>query len=97
VIEGGVALVWQIETGLKCGRWLPRKLRNTVLMQHHDKRRAASEIVVADLRGGTFPEIVLHRLRQVEPIPKIETGLERGQRLPRKPRNTLILLEREKK
>jgi hypothetical protein len=50
----GVALVRKNETGLKCSRWLPRKLKNTVLMQHHDKRRAASEIVVADSRGGTF-------------------------------------------
>jgi hypothetical protein len=33
---------------------LPRKLRNTVLMQHHAKRRAASQIVVADSRGGSF-------------------------------------------
>jgi hypothetical protein len=50
----GVELVRKIETGLRCGRWLQRKLRNTVLMQYHDKRRAASEIVVADSRGRTF-------------------------------------------
>jgi hypothetical protein len=50
----GIALVLKIKTGLECGRWLPTKLRNTVLMQHHDKRRAALEIIVACSRGGTF-------------------------------------------
>jgi hypothetical protein len=40
--------------GLECGRLLPRKQRKTVLMQHQDKRKAASEIVVAYSRGGTF-------------------------------------------
>jgi hypothetical protein len=50
----GVELVWKIETGFRCCPWLQRKLRNTVLMQHHDKRRAASEIVVAYSRGRTF-------------------------------------------
>jgi hypothetical protein len=39
----------------------------------------------------------LHKLRQAESVRKIETGLERGQWLPRNLRNTLLLLEREKK
>jgi hypothetical protein len=39
----------------------------------------------------------LHKLRQVESVRKIETGLERGQRLPRKLRNPVLLLEREKR
>jgi hypothetical protein len=60
-------------------------------MQHHDKRRAASEIFVADSRGRTFSAF------EVESVRKIETGLERGQRLPRKLRNTVLLLERENK
>jgi hypothetical protein len=54
LVINSVALVWKNETELECGRWLPRKVRKTVLMQHHDKRRAASEIVVADSRGGTI-------------------------------------------
>jgi hypothetical protein len=39
----GVPSVLKIEMGLKCGRCLPRKLRNTVLMQHHDNSRASLE------------------------------------------------------
>jgi hypothetical protein len=39
----------------------------------------------------------LHKLRQVKSVRKIETGLERGQRLPRKLRNTVLLVDREKK
>ena len=53
----GVESVRKIETGYKCGQWLLRKLRNTVFMQQDDKthkRRPASEIVVADSRGGMF-------------------------------------------
>ncbi len=43
-----VESVLKIETGLECSQWLPKTQRNTVLMQHHDKRRAASEIVIDD-------------------------------------------------
>jgi hypothetical protein len=53
VIKGAPS-VQKIETVLERGWWLSRKLRNTVLMQRQDKRRAALEIVVADSRGGAF-------------------------------------------
>jgi hypothetical protein len=43
-----VESVLKIETGFECSQWLPKTQRNTVLMQHHDKRRAASEIVIDD-------------------------------------------------
>jgi hypothetical protein len=50
----GVESVWRIEMGLECCQRLPRKLINTVLMQHHVKRRAALEIIVADSRERKF-------------------------------------------
>ena len=53
-VLNGVDSVRKIETGLECGQWLLRKLRNTVFMQQDYKRRPASEIVVADSRGGIF-------------------------------------------
>ena len=49
-----VDLVRKIETGLECGQWLLRKLRNSVFMQQDYKRRPASEIVDADSRGRIF-------------------------------------------
>jgi hypothetical protein len=53
-VLNGVESVRKIKTGLECDQWLLRKLRNTVFMQTVDKRRSASEIVVADSRGGIF-------------------------------------------
>ena len=53
-VLNGVNSVRKIETGLECGHWLLRKLRNTVFMKQDYKRRPASEIVVADSRGGIF-------------------------------------------
>jgi hypothetical protein len=49
-----VESVRKIETGLERGQWLSRKMRNTVLMQQNDLLTPASEIVVADSRGGIF-------------------------------------------
>ena len=49
----GVELVRKIETGLERGRWLSRKLRNTVLMLSM-RKGDPPEIVVADSRGGMF-------------------------------------------
>jgi hypothetical protein len=49
-----VELVLKLETGLQkgiSGHGLPRKRRKTMLMQHHVRRRAALEIVVANSRG----------------------------------------------
>jgi hypothetical protein len=39
----------------------------------------------------------LHKLRQIELVWKIEKGLERGQWFPSKLRNTVLLVEHEKK
>jgi hypothetical protein len=39
----GVELVQKIEMGLECGQTLPRKLRNTVLMQQQAKKLSAPE------------------------------------------------------
>ena len=50
----GVESVRKIETGLERGRWLSRKLRNTVLMQQDDLLTPASEIVAAYSRVGIF-------------------------------------------
>jgi hypothetical protein len=78
-----VMSVRTIELGLDCNQWLPRKLRITVLMPINDKRRASSEIVVADSCARTFCSLciclwVLHRSG------KIEMKLECGQYLLRK-------------
>ena len=51
LVLNGVESVQKIKTGLECDQWLLSRLRNTVFMQTDDKRRAASEIVVADLRS----------------------------------------------
>ena len=48
-----VESVWKIETGLERGRWLSRKLRNTVIMLSM-RRGEPPEIVVADSTGGMF-------------------------------------------
>jgi hypothetical protein len=48
-----VESVRKIETGLERGRWLSRKLRNTVLMLSM-RKGDPPEIVVADSRGGMF-------------------------------------------
>ena len=53
-VLNGADSVRKIETGLECGQWLLRKLRNSVFMQQDYKRRPASEIVVADSRRGIF-------------------------------------------
>jgi hypothetical protein len=54
----GVALIWKIKTGLECCGCqlarLPKETNNTVLMQYHDKRRAALEIVIADSSSRIF-------------------------------------------
>jgi hypothetical protein len=50
----GVVSIWKIETGLERGNRLQRKLRNTVLLLERKKKWAASEIVVADSRGGSL-------------------------------------------
>jgi hypothetical protein len=62
-----------------------------VLLLEREKNQAASEIAVADSLGGTF--LALHKLMGVESVRKIETGLECVQWLPRKLRNTVLLLE----
>ena len=84
----GVELVWKIETGLERGQRLPRKLRNTVLMHSMRRgdppRKSSSPIRCAEYFRP------LHKFIGVKSARKIEAGLERGQRLPRKLRNTVL-------
>ena len=75
------------ETGLKGGQWLPRKLRITVLVHCTDDGEQRSQSASLIRAAGYFRR--LNMFKGVESIQKIETGLEKGQWLPRKPRITV--------
>ena len=73
----GVESVQNHETGLKGGRWLPRKLRITVTEhctgEGEQRSKSASPIRAA----GCFQR--LRVFKGVKSVQKIETGLEKGQ------------------
>ena len=85
----GVESVRKIETGLERGRWLSRKLRNTVLM--HSMRRGDPPRKSSSLIRAAECFRPLRKFKGVESVRKTETGLKRGQRLSRKLRNTVLM------
>ena len=87
----GVESVRKIETGLERGQRLWGKLRNTVLM-HSMRRGDPPWKSSSPIRGAEYFR-PLHKFIGVKSARKIEAGLERGQRLPRKPRNTMLMRE----
>jgi hypothetical protein len=95
----GVVLFRKIEMGLKRGWWLSRKLEKTVLqvascwrIRRSEQPQKSSLLIRAAQNSRP-----LHKLRLVELVWKIETGLKRGLWLPRlrrlPVRNTVLLLE----
>ena len=88
----GVKSVRKIETGLERGQLLSRKLRNTVLM-HSMRRGDPPRKSSSPIRGAECFR-PLHTFLGVKSVRKIETGLERGQQLSRKLRNTVFTQQR---
>ena len=82
----GVESVRKIETGLGRGRWLSRKLRNTVLM--HSRRGGDPPRTSSSLTRCAEYFRPLHKFIGVKSVRKIKTGLERDRWLSRKLRNT---------
>jgi hypothetical protein len=90
----GVVLFRKIEMGLKRGWWLSRKLEKTVLqvascwrIRRSEQPQKSSLLIRAAQNSRP-----LHKLRLVELVWKIETGLKRGRWLPRRLRNTVTVL-----